>query len=225
MKKIIAVVDDEPDIRELVSFHLNKNGYMSKEYEDATSFLRSLSSKRPDLILLDIMLPDMNGFEICKILKRNDKTANIPVIMLTARGEETDKVLGLELGADDYLTKPFSPAELIARINAIFRRLSVKEEKHLIKIEDLIEIDPANYEVKIQNKKIDLTLTEFKILEKLASNRGQVFSREQLIEYIWGEDKVVLERTIDVHIKNLRDKLGVAKKFLVNIRGLGYKLN
>lgn len=223
MKELIAVVDDEPDIRELVTLHLKKNGFRSKEYEDGTAFLKALGNVRPDLILLDIMLPDMDGFEVCKTLKRNERYAMIPVIMLTARQAETDKVLGLELGADDYLTKPFSPAELVARIRAVLRRVAPRPEGAVIRVDDILEIDPGKHEVHVYKKKVDLTLTEFRILEKLASRRGWVFSREQLIEHLWGEDKAVMDRTIDVHIKNLRDKIGPAAKLLVNVRGVGYK--
>lgn len=222
--KTIAVVDDEPDIVELVSIRLKKNGYKVKEYYDGSSFINSLAKELPDLVILDLMLPDTDGFEICKYLKKDDKFSNIPVIMLTARGEETDKVLGLEIGADDYITKPFSPRELLARVKVVLRREQKIEKSKILKISELIEIDLDRYEIFVQGKKIELTSTEFKILKLLAGKKGWVYSREQILEFLGVYDKGVLDRTVDVHIKNLREKLGEAGKLIKNIRGIGYKL-
>jgi len=224
MNKLIIVVDDEKDILELVSLHLNKAGYKTKEFSDAKSFLKFIEKQIPELVILDIMLPDMDGYEICKYLKSQDKFLFIPVIMLTAKGEEVDKILGLELGADDYITKPFSPRELVARVKAVLRRQKTKYETKTRKIGDILLIDLDKYEVFVENKKIDLTTTEFRILEILSSKKGLVYTRDKLLDNLWGQEKAVLDRTIDVHIKNLREKLGKAGSFIKNIRGIGYKL-
>jgi two-component system phosphate regulon response regulator PhoB/two-component system alkaline phosphatase synthesis response regulator PhoP len=222
--KLIAVVDDEPDILELVSIHLKKAGFKVREFLTAQSFFNFIEEEIPELIILDLMLPDSNGLEICKYLKKKPKFSSIPIIMLTAKSEETDKIIGLELGADDYITKPFSPKELTARVKAVLRRDQLKQETTIIEIDDVLKIDTQKYEVYVHNKKVDLTSTEFKILKILAEKSGIVFSREQLLNHLWGNDKAVLDRTIDVHIKNLRDKLGSAGKYVKNIRGVGYKL-
>jgi len=222
--KTIAVVDDEPDIVELVAIGLKKNGYKVKEFFDGSGFIRSLKKDLPDLVLLDLMLPDTDGFEICKFMKRDDKYSQIPVIMLTARGEETDKVLGLEIGADDYITKPFSPRELLARVKAVLRRESKHEKTKRIKVSDILEIDLDKYEVYVEGTKVELTSSEFRILRLISERKGWVYSREQILEYLGVYEKGVLDRTVDVHIKNLREKLGNAGKLIKNIRGIGYKL-
>ncbi len=227
MKNLIAVIDDEPDILDLVSLHLKKSGFDVAEFLDAEKFLRSLPHKTPDLIVLDLMLPDIDGIEVCKLLKKDPKYAPIPIIILTARVEETDRVLGLELGADDYITKPFSPRELVARVKAVLRRAKdIKKDKDVgyIEIGQKLLIDLNKYEVYVNGKKIDLTPTEFKILRLLAMNKGWVFSREKILNEVWGSEKDVLDRTVDVHIKNLREKLGKMGKYIKNIRGVGYKL-
>ncbi len=224
MSKLIAIIDDEPDILELVSLHLEKAGFEVKGFPDGKTFFKSLKKRLPDLIFLDLMLPGEDGFDICKYLKKDDKTSYIPIIMLTAKSEETDKVLGLELGADDYVTKPFSPRELTARLKAVLRRKERKEKADRIKIGNILEIDLKKFEVMVSSRKIDLTSTEFRILQFLASRPGWVFKRDQILEYLWGEEKIVLDRTIDVHIANLREKLGKAKTLVKNIRGVGYKL-
>ncbi|MCX5817977.1 MAG: response regulator transcription factor [Proteobacteria bacterium] len=224
MNKLIAIIDDEPDILELVSINLKKASYRVKEFPDSESFFRSLAAETPDLVILDLMLPDMDGFEVCKFLKGQDKYTSIPIIMLTARAEETEKVLGLELGADDYVTKPFSPRELVARVRAVLRRNIPKEETKRIKIGDILVLDPEKYEVEVEGEKIELTTTEFKILQILSTKKGWVFSRDKILQHLWGDDKMVLDRTVDVHIKHLREKLGKASIFIKNIRGVGYKL-
>jgi DNA-binding response OmpR family regulator len=224
MSKLIAVVDDEPDIVELVSLNLQKAGFKVKSFLEADPFLRFLNSESPDLIILDLMLPDTDGFEICKYLKAHEKHSSIPIIMLTARTEETEKVLGLELGADDYVTKPFSPRELIARVKAVLRRPEMRRETKKIFVGDVMVIDLEKYEVTIENRKIDLTPTEFKILQLLSSKRGWVHSRDQILNFLWGQDKTVIDRTIDVHIRHLRDKLGKTSALIKNVRGMGYKL-
>ena len=223
MNKLIAAIDDEPDILELVSLHLARAGFKVKEFLNAEDFFKFLSSKIPDLIILDLMLPDADGIEICRYLKSKEDFKFIPIIMLTARVTETDKVLGLELGADDYVTKPFSPRELVARVKAVLRRKAQDSGKK-IKIGDILLIDLNKFQVFVENRKIDLTPTEFRILKILASKKGWVFTRDQILNHLWGEEKAVLDRTIDVHIRNLREKLGKAKKFIKNVRGVGYKI-
>jgi two-component system phosphate regulon response regulator PhoB/two-component system alkaline phosphatase synthesis response regulator PhoP len=169
------------------------------------------------------MLPEIDGLEVCRILKNNERTSSVPIIMLTAKGTETDRVVGLELGADDYMVKPFSPRELLARVKAVLRRVETKVEKpKLIKIDDLL-IDSGRFEVTIKGRKIDLTITELRILTILAERPGWVFTRSQLLDRLWGDDKIVLERTIDVHITQLRKKLGELGRLIKSIRGIGYK--
>jgi two-component system phosphate regulon response regulator PhoB/two-component system alkaline phosphatase synthesis response regulator PhoP len=225
MNKLIAIIDDEPDILELVSINLKKASYRVKEFPDSESFFRSIAAETPDLIILDLMLPDMDGFEVCKFLKGQNKYTSIPIIMLTARAEETEKVLGLELGADDYVTKPFSPRELVARVKAVLRRNIPKEGTKRIKIGDILVLDTEKYEVEVEGERIELTSTEFKILQILLTKKGWVFSRDRILQHLWGDDnKMVLDRTVDVHIKHLREKLGKASIFIKSIRGVGYKL-
>ncbi len=225
MSKLIAVVDDEPDIVELVSVHLEKNRFEVAQFYDGKSFLDFLKIDKPDLVVLDLMLPDSDGFEICKSMRSDEEYAKIPVIMLTAKGDETDRILGLELGADDYVTKPFSPKELVARVKAVLRRPFQKDEDKKLSIDGVITIDLKKFEVYIHEKRIDLTSTEFRILQLFTSRRGWVFSRDKILDYLWGNDKIVIDRTVDVHIKNLRTKLGKYKGYIRNVRGLGYKLD
>ena len=224
MKKTIAIIEDEPDIVELVSLHLKKAGFDTKGFVKAEDFFNSIERNVPDLILLDLMLPDADGIEICKYLRKKDEFASVPIIMLTAKGEEIDKILGLELGADDYVTKPFSPKELVARVKAVLRRQQKEEILKKIVIGDLLTIFPEKHEAFSEGKKIDLTSTEFRILTLLASKIGWVFTRDQILDYLWGQEKAVLDRTVDVHIKHLREKLGKAAGLIKNIRGVGYKL-
>mgnify|MGYP006281229169 CR=1 FL=1 len=225
MNRDIAIIEDEPDILELVAVNLEKANYKVTKFNEGHSFLKSLQNKIPDLLILDLMLPDIDGIEICKKIKSDESLKNIAVIMLTAKSEEVDKVLGLEIGADDYVTKPFSPRELVARVKAVLRRSkdTVKDGK-IIQINDLLKIDLDRYEVYVKGDKINLTSTEYRLLKLLAQKSGWVYSRNQLLDYLWGNDKIVLDRTIDVHIKNLREKLGPAKNLIKNIRGIGYKL-
>ncbi len=223
--KLIVVVDDEPDIVELVTLNLTKAGFKTKSFEDGEGLFKFLKTNIPDLVILDLMLPDADGYEICKYLKKEDKYSSIPVIMLTAKGDETDKILGLELGADDYVTKPFSPRELVARVKVVLRRDEKVYKTQKVKIGDILEIDHQKYEVTVSGEKVDLTSTEFRILKLLAERRGWVYARDQILDYLGVQDKGVLDRTVDVHIKNLREKLGVAGKFVKNIRGVGYKID
>jgi two-component system phosphate regulon response regulator PhoB/two-component system alkaline phosphatase synthesis response regulator PhoP len=225
MARLVAVVDDEPDIVELVSLHLEKAGFEVHGFEDGEAFFEWMDDVLPDIVLLDLMLPDMDGLEICRTLRREDRWATVPIIMLTARTGETDKVLGLELGADDYVTKPFSPRELVARVKAVLRRRSRDAEAKKILIGDTLLINSDRYEVRVQGRKVELTPTEFRILRFLALNRGMVFSRDQILDHLWGHEKAVVDRTVDVHIRNLREKLGRAAKLIKNVRGIGYKVD
>jgi len=224
MNKYIAVVDDEPDILDLVSLHLEKSGFKVKGFADGESFLKSLDKKRPDLAVLDLMLPDADGLEICKHLKTKASTSEIPIIMLTAKGEEIDRILGLELGADDYITKPFSVKELVARVKAVLRRSEKQAQISSLFIGDDVSIDVEKHEVRLSGRVLELTSTEFRILTLLASKKGWVFTRDQILDFLWGHEKAVLDRTVDVHIKHLRDKMKEAAGYIKNVRGVGYKL-
>lgn len=225
VSRSIAVVDDEHDIVELISLNLVRSGFKVKKYYDAGSFIKSLKFEVPDLLLLDLMLPDTDGFEVCRYLKRDNKYQSIHVIILTAKGEETDKVVGLELGADDYITKPFSPRELVARVKAVLRRDSGSPQEKNIRIAGNLEIDLQKYEVRLDGNLLALTSSEFKILKLLSERKGWVFSREQILDTLGANEKGVLDRTVDVHIKNLREKLGKSGKMIKNIRGIGYKID
>ena len=224
MNKTIAVIDDEPDILRLVGLHLKKASYNVREFADAASFMMFLQSEIPDLIILDLMLPDEDGFSICRKLRQDPSYSSIPIIMLTARTQEHDKIIGLDLGADDYITKPFSPRELVARVRAVLRRTG-KTGYEPISIDNILIIEPERFEVRVYDRPITTTPVEFKILHLLAKDRGRVFTREKILDHLWGNEKAVLDRTVDVHIKNIRDKLGEAGSLIQNIRGVGYKLS
>jgi len=225
MNKLIFVVDDEPDILKLVSLHLRKANFEAIGLTNAKELFDLLENRVPSLIILDLMLPDADGFDVCKQLKRDDRFSTIPIIMLTAKGEETDKIVGLELGADDYVTKPFSPKELVARVKAVLRRFNQSQETKIIKIGDKLVIDPQKYQVYVEGKEIKLTSTEFRLLYFLCRRKGWVFTREQILDYLWGNEKMVLDRTVDVHVRNLRKKLGSAGNIIKNVRGIGYKVD
>ncbi|MCX7916827.1 MAG: response regulator transcription factor [bacterium] len=218
----VAVIEDEKDILNLISMHLKKSNFNVREFQNGKEFLVYLNKEKPDIIILDLMLPDIDGLEICKYLKKDAKFSNIPIIILTAKGEEIDKILGLELGADDYITKPFSVKELIARVKAILRRYEVKS--NIIEIGGIVKVDLDKYEVYVKGEKINLTTTEFNILKILLSKKGWVFSRDKILEELWQGEKAVIDRTVDVHIKKLREKLKEGGKFIVNVRGVGYKI-
>lgn len=223
MFPLIAALDDEADILELLKVTLQRAGYRFVGFQEAEDLYRFLDREKPDLILLDLMLPDIDGLDVCRYLRKTDKLASIPIIMLTARGDESDKVVGLELGADDYMTKPFSVKELVARIHAVLRRPGGGEAARRITVGTLV-IDLDKFEVTAEGAKVELTATEFKILQLLASRRGRVFTRDQILDFLWGTEKAVVDRTVDVHIRNLREKLGAAASLIKNIRGVGYKL-
>ncbi len=222
-KENILIVDDEEDVLELLRFNLEKNGYKIDTAISGEEALTKARAKLPALIILDLMLPGIDGLEVCKKLKSDSKTESIPIIMLTAKSEETDIVTGLELGAQDYITKPFSPKVLIARVRRILQKNLVRDlEKTPVKIHELI-IDSARHEVLIKNKPVELTFTEFSILYTLAKRPGMVFTRYQIVDSIRGQDYLVTDRAIDVQIVSLRKKLGPCGKYIETVRGIGYK--
>jgi two-component system phosphate regulon response regulator PhoB/two-component system alkaline phosphatase synthesis response regulator PhoP len=223
MAPVIAALDDEADILELLKVNLQKAGYRFEGFQEADHLFRYLARETPSLILLDLMLPETDGLEVCRQIRKTENLAGVPVIMLTAKGDEADKVVGLELGADDYVTKPFSVKELVARIHAVLRRPAGGDVGSRIAVGTLI-IDSEKFEVTVGGAKVDLTATEFKILQLLSSRKGRVFSRDQILDFLWGSEKAVIDRTVDVHIRNLREKLGEAASLIKNIRGVGYKL-
>ena len=227
MIKKILVVDDEKDIVDIIKYNLERE----KEYEVLTASngkqAIEAAETNPDLILLDIMMPELNGFEVCKILKSNPQTSGIPVIFLTAKENEIDEILGLEIGADDYITKPISPRKVIARIKSVIRR-SANEIEVTSKLERNVkfgnlEIDSAGHIVKINEKEIFFPKKEFQLLHFLISNRGRVYSRENLLNQIWGENVYVVDRTVDVHVAKVREKLGEYSEYIETIKGLGYR--
>ena len=219
----IAIVEDEVDIAELIKLSLEKVSLNVKTYYNAKTFLTSLNSVIPTLLVLDLMLPDADGIDICKYLKSNEKYSSIIILILTAKSEEIDRILGLEMGSDDYMTKPFSPRELVARVRALLRRNVQSEKKNEYKISNLF-VNLNKHETIVNGEKVELTTTEFCILTLLMEYPGWVFSREQIITRIGSQDKNILDRTIDVHIKNLRDKIGEMGKLIKNIRSIGYKI-
>jgi len=220
----ILIIEDERDIAEAVEYNLKREGFKVAKAYDGINGLRLAEEKIPALILLDLMLPGIDGLEVCRKLKKNAKTQNIPIIMLTAKGEETDKVVGLELGAEDYITKPFGVKELVARVKTVLRRSGVKTEtpRTIIKYKDL-EVDPERHEVRSGGRSIELTAKEFQLLYYLAQNEGKAFSRDRLLDSVWGIEVAIETRTVDVHMRRLREKLGKAGKHLVTLRGVGYK--
>ena len=224
-QKRILIVEDERDMADLVAMRLTREHYEVEVARDGSEGLEKIRSLRPDLVVLDLMLPGMSGTEIAAQVRSDPRTAAIPILMLTAKSEESDIVVGLKLGADDYVTKPFSMSVLLARIAAILRRSSdaSSSESGMIKAGPIV-IDQHRHEVQVNGENITLTLTEFRILTALAAARGRVLSRNQLIDQILGIDAVVTDRTIDVHLTALRRKLGAARNHIQTVRGLGYKL-
>lgn len=226
MTRTIAILDDEEDILKLVQNYLTKAGFIVKPFSSPEAFLRYLDRHQPDLILLDLMLPGSDGLEICRYLKKKPEKASIPVIMLTARSQEADRVTGLELGADDYITKPFSLRELEARVKAVLRRQETSAAGsggRKVFFKGRLVIEPEKYEVLVDGQRLDLSKTEFKILELLTSRPGRVFERSQILDHLWGQDKVVIPRTVDVHVRHLRGKLGPLAVSIQSVRGVGYK--
>ena len=223
MKPRILVVDDEPEAVDLLEYNLKQSGYTVSTAGDGAEALKKARSQPPDLIVLDVMLPEMDGFEICKTLRLDGATAKIPVIMLTAKAAEIDRVLGLELGADDYLTKPFSTRELLLRIKKILARGQAGESfENQLRFGDLA-IDTPRHVASWREKPFDLTATEFKLLTVLAQRAGRVQSRDQLLRDVWEYDSLIDTRTVDTHMRRLREKLGPASKHLDTVRGVGYR--
>ena len=220
----ILIVEDEEDVLELVRNNLEKDGYLTESAVTGREALKKAKSGVPDLVLLDLMLPELNGLEVCRLLKGDAETATIPVVMLTAKGTEADIVSGLEMGADDYITKPFSPRVLLARVKAVIRRneVPVETNKSVVRIHD-IEIDPGKHRVLVRGKTIKLTSTEFNLLHYLANRPGWVFTRYQIVDAIHGNDYPVTDRSIDVQVVGLRKKLGTAGKYIETVRGVGYR--
>ncbi|MCK5241518.1 response regulator transcription factor [bacterium] len=223
-KTVVLVVEDDQDIMELITYNLTTDGFQCLSARDGEMAVKTAKSKLPDIISLDLMLPGIDGLEVCRQLKKNFKTENIPIIMLTAKGEETDIVSGLELGAEDYITKPFSPKVLLARIRALLRRKNSQagHAEMEIKLPGLV-VHRGRHEVIVKGKRIDLTLTEFKLLEFLASRPGWTFTRNQIIDGVQGDDYIVTDRSVDVQIVGLRKKLGARGKSIETVRGVGYR--
>jgi two-component system, OmpR family, phosphate regulon response regulator PhoB len=224
MKKTVLVVDDEPDLLELVAHHLESAGFEVLRASGGLEGLELASRTPPDAILLDVMLPDLLGTEVFKRLRRDPATAAVPVVFLTARGDEVDRVVGFELGADDYVVKPFSPRELVLRIQALLRRSeAVAEPAGPVLERGGIRLDQTRHEAAARGQLLDLTPIEFKLLTHLMERPGRVLTRDQLLESVWGSDVFVTERTVDTHIKRLRSKLGRTADRIETIRGVGYR--
>jgi two-component system phosphate regulon response regulator PhoB len=223
MRTKILIVDDEPDALELVEFNLRQAGYDISTAADGAEALKKARGLLPELIVLDVMLPEMDGLEVCKALRRDAATARIPIIMLTAKAGEIDRILGLELGADDYVTKPFSPRELVLRIkNVLHRHQQEAARRERLAFGELV-IDLPRHEVTWRAKAIELTATEFRLLTVLAERAGRVQSRDQLLRDVWHYESLIDTRTVDTHMRRLREKLGPAAKHLDTVRGVGYR--
>ncbi len=223
MRPKILVVDDEPEAVELLEFNLRQAGYEVVAAADGAEALKKARAVLPGLIVLDLMLPEVDGLEVCKMLRRDPATTSIPIMMVTAKAAEIDRILGLELGADDYLTKPFSPRELVLRVKKILERgRTVAQEQDSLSFGNLL-IDTPRHLVSWRGKQIELTATEFKLLTVLAQRRGRVQSRDQLLRDVWEYNSLIDTRTVDTHMRRLREKLGPAAKFLDTVRGVGYR--
>ncbi len=222
--EIILIVEDEEDVMELIRYNLTKEGFRCDVAYDGRQALQKAQAMSPDLVLLDLMLPAIDGLKVCKSLKSNPQTEHIPIVMVTAKSDETDIVTGLELGADDYITKPFSPKVLVARVRAVLRRKTTErpEKSAVIRIHD-IQIDPRRHKVLVKDEVVELTSSEFGLLHFLAMRPGWVFTRYQIVDAIHGTDYPVTDRSIDVQVVGLRKKLGSAGKYIETVRGIGYR--
>ena len=230
VKRTILVVDDEKDIRELVRFHLEQEGYTVREAESGEEALQRVTAERPALVVLDIMLPDTDGIEVCRRLRATAATASVPIVMLTAKATEVDRVLGLEIGADDYITKPFSPRELVARVRAVLRRTHGEEvpPPHEVFERGRLRIDFDTYEVAIDGAPVSLSLREFELLKFFVRHPHRVYDRLQLLDLVWGRETFVEPRTVDVHIRRLRkhvERDDASPELILTVRGVGYKWN
>jgi two-component system phosphate regulon response regulator PhoB len=220
----IVIIEDERDLAELLAFNLEKEGWQTIIALDGKTGLERVTAELPDIVILDLMLPEMTGTEVCKLLRKQESTAGIPVIMVTAKGEEIDRVVGFEVGADDYLVKPFSSRELLLRIKAILRRSNPDEKVEKSLVLGSLTIDPSRHRVAVLDEEIILTSTEFKLLSTLAERPGRVQSRERLLQDVWGYSSDADTRTVDTHITRLRSKLGEAGDMIMTVRGFGYKM-
>lgn len=230
MEKKILVVDDEQDIVDLISYNLSKEGYKVFTASNGTQAVEVATTVRPDLVILDIMMPGMDGFEVCRSLRQDTTLATTAVMFLTAKSSEIDQILGLELGADDYIQKPISPRVLLARVKTIIRRGQEKVRTETIAAPEILrlgalEVNRQNYTVRVDGKEIFFPKKEFELLAFLASNRGKVFSREALLRRIWGESVYVIDRTVDVHVSKVREKLGTYGAWIETVKGVGYRFS
>lgn len=220
----VVIIEDEKDLAELVAFNLGKEGWQTIIALDGRSGLQMVTAELPDIVILDLMLPEMSGTEVCRLLRRQESTAAIPIIMVTAKGEEIDRVVGFEVGADDYLVKPFSSRELLLRMKAILRRSTPEQTSDRTITLGILAIDPSRHRVEVADEEITLTSTEYRLLLVLAERSGRVQSRERLLQDVWGYSSDADTRTVDTHITRLRGKLGAAGEMIVTVRGFGYKL-
>jgi phosphate regulon transcriptional regulator PhoB len=226
----ILVIDDEKDIVELIAFNLQKEGFVVARAYDGKAALRLIKTQKPDLVILDLMLPEISGLDVCKAIRANPETAGLPIIMLTAKADETDKIIGLEIGADDYITKPFSVKELVARVRAILRRRHDEDKsltKEIFSFRGL-QINYASYDVLIDGKKVTLSPTELRLLFFFSRNPGRVYTRNQILDNVWGDNNFVTPRAVDVHIRRLRSQIEKDvdnPQYILTIRGVGYKFS
>ncbi|MGA3169940.1 MAG: response regulator [Chthoniobacteraceae bacterium] len=221
----ILIAEDEADVQELVSLHLRNAGFVPMNAENGPEAIRRAREEAPNLIVLDIMMAGMNGLEVCRLLKADMATSRIPLIMLTAKAEEPDRIHGLELGADDYMTKPFSPRELVLRVKSVLRRSNPAPGEEIAQLRaGVIVIDRERHVVRVRGKQVDLTATEFKLLSLLIERRGRVQSRDGLLNEVWGYESVIDTRTVDTHVRRLREKLGPGADCIETIRGFGYRV-
>ncbi len=224
MQDTVLVVEDESDVVDLLRYNLSRAGFGVMIASDGVEGLEMARKNRPDIIVLDLMLPRMDGHAVCKALKRETETEQMPIVMLTAKSEPNERVLGLELGADDYVTKPFSPRELVLRVQALLRRLRSSRSNDLVTV-DVFEVDKNAFEIRLDGKRLDLTTTEFKLLALLIDRRGRIQSRESLLFDVWGYQNAIDTRTVDTHMRRLREKLGEHASRLETVRGEGYRFN
>jgi two-component system, OmpR family, alkaline phosphatase synthesis response regulator PhoP len=225
----ILVIDDEKDIVELISYNLEKEGFSVLKASDGEAALFTVKAQKPDLIILDLMLPEISGLDVCKAVRNNSSTANLPIIMLTAKAQEVDKIIGLEMGADDYITKPFGIRELIARVRALLRRRTNNEIRQNEEFESGgLRINYVSYEIFIDGEKITLSPTELKLIFFFSRNPGRVYTRNQILDHVWGDDTFVTPRAVDVHIKRLRSQIEKDidnPQYIITVRGIGYKFS
>jgi DNA-binding response OmpR family regulator len=221
----ILVVEDEADLREVLSYNLTRDGYRVVTAENGADGLRKARKEVPDLVLLDLMLPDLDGVEVCRRLKKDPLTATLPIIMVTAKSEEADVVLGLGVGADDYVPKPFSPRTLLARVKAVLRRGPQREEAEMARriVRGPLTIDADRHEARLEGELVRFTATEFRLLHFLALHPGRVFTRDQLMRRVMGEDVILVDRNVDVHVRAVRAKLGAQRELVETVRGVGYR--